>query len=216
MEAQQIRDTDALRRLVPRAASGQRILLGVVGAPGAGKTTLASALVALGPRASAHVPMDGFHLADRALNALGLLERKGAPETFDAHGYAALLARVRRNPGHIVYVPAFERTLEQPLANALPVAPSASLVVTEGNYLLLDAPGWREAREQLDEVWFVDGDQEVRRRRLVDRHIRFGKDARAAEEWVQRVDEPNAALVEATRSAADRIVDLSQWQPAES
>lgn len=211
MEAERIRDMEGLRRLVPRAASGQRIMLGIVGAPGVGKTTLASALVALDPDVSAHLPMDGFHLADQALSVLGLLDRKGAPETFDAHGYAALLARVRSDPDHVVYAPAFERTLEQPLANALPIPPSASLVVTEGNYLLLDAPGWREARKQLDEVWFVDGDQEIRRRRLIDRHIRFGKDTSAAEEWVQRVDEPNAALIEATRRAADRVVDLSQW-----
>lgn len=211
MEAVRVRDTDGLRRLRPDAAPGQRLLLGIVGAPGAGKSTLAAALVALDPAVTAQVPMDGFHLADQALSALRLLDRKGAPETFDAYGYAALLARIRSRPDHVVHAPAFERTLEQPLANALPVLPSASLLVTEGNYLLLDAPGWREAREQLDEVWFVDVDPDLRRRRLVERHILFGKAPDAAEEWVRRVDEPNAALVDSTRSAADRVLDLSGW-----
>ncbi|WP_338064894.1 hypothetical protein [Arthrobacter ruber] len=90
--------------------------------------------------------------------------------------------------------------------------PAASLLITEGNYLLLDGPGWRKARQQLDEVWFIDVDPDVRRRRLITRHILFGKDPAAAEEWVRRVDEPNAELVAATRHRADRILDLSNWQ----
>lgn len=198
-----------LEPLLPRTAGG-RPILGIVGAPGAGKSTVAAAIAALDP-AFTQVPMDGFHLADQALIRLGLLARKGAPETFDAHGYAALLERLRTRPDHTVYAPAFERTLEQPLANALPVPPSSSLLVTEGNYLLLDAPGWRKARGQLDAVWFIDVDPEVRRRRLVARHIQFGKSPAAAQEWMKRVDEPNADLVEATRSAADLVLDCSGW-----
>jgi pantothenate kinase len=207
-----VRSAAELRGILPRPKDGGRALLGIVGAPGAGKSTVAAAVAALGPAAHALVPMDGFHLADQALTGLGLLDRKGAPETFDAHGYAALLARLRSRPDHTVYAPAFERDLEQPLANALPVPPSSTLLVTEGNYLLLEEPGWQDARDLLDEVWFIDVDPEVRRRRLLARHILFGKTPAAAEEWVRRVDEPNGALVAATRDRADRVLDVSEWR----
>lgn len=181
-----------------------RRIIGVAGAPGSGKTTYATALAAeLG---AAYLPMDGFHLADLALDALGLRGRKGAPETFDAHGYAALLRRVREERDHVVWAPGFERDLEQPLAGALAVPPDAEVVVTEGNYLLLDQPAWRAVRAELDECRFLDVDDTVRRARLVARHVRFGKTPAEAEEWVARVDEPNAALVLASRSRADRVV----------
>ncbi|MHA7210044.1 nucleoside/nucleotide kinase family protein [Arthrobacter sp. MDT1-65] len=212
MDRLSVRNAVELRGILPRPVSGGRALLGIVGAPGAGKSTVAAAVAALDPASHALVPMDGFHLADQALAGLGLLDRKGAPETFDAHGYAALLARLRAHPDHTVYAPAFERDLEQPLANALPVPPSSSLLVTEGNYLLLEGPGWQDARNLLDEVWFIDVDPDLRRRRLVARHILFGKTPAAAEEWVRRVDEPNGALVAAGRERADRVLDVSSWQ----
>jgi pantothenate kinase len=187
-----------------------RRLIGIAGAPGAGKTTYAERLVAESERSgvrAAYVPMDGFHLADSALAALGLLDRKGAPETFDAWGYADLLHRLRERPDHVVWVPGFERVLEQPLAGAIGVGPEASLVVTEGNYLLLDRPEWREVRAQLDEVWFLDGPDDARRERLIARHVEFGKSRAEAEAWVARVDDTNAALVAASRERADRLLD---------
>ncbi|PKW27702.1 nucleoside/nucleotide kinase family protein [Phycicoccus duodecadis] len=200
---------DLAEALVP--SGGGRALLGVCGVPGAGKSTLAEALVAElarrhGPGFVAHVPMDGYHLADVQLERLGLRDRKGAPETFDALGYAALLRRLREDVERDVYAPDFERTLEQPIAGAMVVPGGSRLVVTEGNYLLLDDPGWREARAALDAVWFVDGDDEVRRSRLVARHVAFGKTPEAAAAWVSAVDEPNAAMVRAGRGAADRVV----------
>jgi pantothenate kinase len=152
--------------------------------------------------------MDGFHLADEALRSLGFLDRKGAPETFDAWGYAALLRRVRSRPDHVVWAPGFERVLEQPLAAAVPVGPEAELVATEGNYLLLERPEWRAVRAELDEVWFLDCPDDVRRERLVARHIEFGKSPAEAEAWVTRVDDANAALVAAGRDRADRVVTL--------
>ena len=183
-----------------------RRMIGITGAPGAGKTTYAVALAA--SEGGVHLPMDGFHLADVSLDRLGLRSRKGAPETFDAHGYAALLARLRAETPEVVYAPAFERDLEQPLAGAIAIPPEAGLVVTEGNYLLLDEPGWREARAQLDEVWFLDEDEDLRRSRLVARHIEFGKTPEETAAWVARVDDANAALVRQTRDRADRVVDL--------
>lgn len=199
-----------------RAAESQerpeRRIIGVVGAPGAGKSTFADALAqAIGPGA-AGLPMDGYHLADVELERLGLRSRKGAPETFDAYGYAALLARVRAREPHIVYAPGFERVLEQPIAGALPIGPEPDVVITEGNYLLLDEPGWRRARSRMDEVWFVVTGEELRLRRLVERHVRFGKSPETARRWVEEVDQPNALRVAACQDRADLVVDLRQWE----
>jgi pantothenate kinase len=183
-----------------------RRILGLTGPPGAGKTTYAERLVAEAGVPAAYLPMDGFHLADVALHRLGLLDRKGAPETFDAWGYAALLQRVR-TARETVWAPGFERDLEQPLAGAIAIEPGTELVVTEGNYLLLDRPEWRAVRAQLDEVWFLAVPDDVRRLRLVARHASYGKTPAEAEAWVARVDDVNAELVLATRPRADRTVD---------
>lgn len=200
-----------------------RAILGIAGAPGAGKTTLTAALLAgivheAGPELAAHVPMDGFHLADAQLQRLGLSARKGAPETFDVAGYAAMLARLRSETGNAVYAPGFERSLEQPVAAALVVPAGARLVVTEGNYLLLRRPEWRAARTALDAVWWVETPDPVRTRRLVDRHIQFGKAPDEAVAWVAEVDEANAQLVRSTGDAPDQVVRESAdgtWHLAE-
>ena len=194
--------------LVERAPGG-RVLIGLAGEPGAGKSTLADALAArLQPRTTV-VPLDGFHLADAELQRQGLLRRKGAPETFDAWGYAALLGRLRDRPPHTVYAPGFERDLEQPLAGAIAVVPEVQVVLTEGNYLLLDRPEWRAGRARLDEAWYVGVEGELRRTRLVDRHVRFGKAQAEAERWVAEVDDPNAVLVAQSRQRADLVVEIS-------
>lgn len=180
-------------------------LLGITGAPGVGKTTVAAALAH--DLQSPVVPMDGFHYADVELVRRGLRDRKGAPETFDAEGYAALLARVRAGEDDVV-APMFERDLEQPIAGAIAV-PASGPVVTEGNYLLLDEPRWHGVRRQLDVVWHLHVDDAVRRERLVARHVEFGKAPDEARAWVARVDDANAALVEAARGRADLVVELT-------
>lgn len=190
--------------MIPSVPSGTR-LLGLTGAPGAGKSTLALAL------GLPVVPMDGFHYADVELGRRGLLDRKGAPETFDAEGYAALLRRVRAGEQEVV-APMFERDLEQPIAGAIPV-PAIGTVVTEGNYLLLDEPRWRAVRAEIEVVWHLTVDDDVRRERLVARHVAFGKSPADARAWVERVDEANARHVEAARDRADAVVDLSAWAP---
>jgi pantothenate kinase len=189
----------------------RRVVLGIAGAPGAGKSTLAEALVdgvarARGADWVAHVPMDGFHLADVQLDRLGSRGRKGAPDTFDAEGYAALLRRLVDEPESWVYAPGVERTLEQPNAAAMVVPPAARLVVTEGNYLLLPEARWQRARAALAQVWFVTGDDDLRRSRLVERHVTFGKEPDDAVAWVEQTDEANALLVAAAADSADRVV----------
>jgi pantothenate kinase len=190
-----------------------RVVLGIVGAPGAGKSTLTDLLLArlrdsLGQDAVGHLPMDGFHLADVQLDRLGRRDRKGAPDTFDVDGYVAALQRLHSAPESVLYVPGFERDLEQPIAAALAIPPSARLVITEGNYLLRSSGGWEDVRPLLAEVWFVEVDDDVRRERLVRRHEQFGKSPTEARAWVERSDDPNADLVIAGRTAADLVVRL--------
>lgn len=202
-----------LSGLVDRAAAvaarGGRAILGITGPPGACKSTLTATLLAeLGPEVG-HLPMDGFHLADVQLDRLGLRDRKGAPETFDVDGYVAALSRLHSLPDSVLYVPSFERDLEQPIAAAIAIPPSARLVITEGNYLLLPDNGWEHVRPLLAECWYVDLADDVRRERLVSRHAAFGKPPDAAREWVERSDEANARLVAATRDTADHVVSLT-------
>ncbi|MEJ8811517.1 nucleoside/nucleotide kinase family protein [Variovorax ureilyticus] len=200
----------ALARIDRLLAGGQRRLLGLVGAPGSGKSTLAQALLAaLSPGRAQVVPMDGFHLANVELRRLGRADRKGAPDTFDSAGYVALLRRLReQREEETVYAPEFRREIEEPIAGAIAVLPQTQLVITEGNYLLLREGPWAGAAPLLDEVWYVDVDDDLRRERLVRRHEQFGRSRDAALAWVAHTDEPNARRIAATQDRAQHVIRL--------
>ncbi|GAA2346337.1 nucleoside/nucleotide kinase family protein [Saccharopolyspora halophila] len=189
------------------ASTGRRRILGITGPPGSGKGTLAEKLrTELGP-AAVVVPMDGFHLAEAELHRLGRRDRKGAPDTFDAAGYAALLQRLRTPGEHPIYAPEFHREVEESYAGSIAVGPEVPLVITEGNYLLLDEGPWSEVRGLLDEAWFLDPPHEELVSRLLARHTGHGKTPSAAREWVKTTDLPNAARIAPTRARADLVID---------
>ncbi|HEX6955031.1 MAG TPA: nucleoside/nucleotide kinase family protein [Agromyces sp.] len=201
------------------AASADRVLIGITGSPGAGKSTLADAVAAElnraeGPGFAVHLPMDGFHLANATLDRLGLRDRKGAPETFDGWGFAALLARVTSETDRTVYAPGFERAVDEPVAAEIAIEPSARIVLVEGNYLLVDAEPWRHVDDLLHESWFVAATEEDRVRRLVARHTGFGRTPEAARAWALEVDGANARLIEPTIARADVVVSGATWEVA--
>ena len=199
-------DASYLQRIDTLLSGGQRVLLGIVGAPGAGKSTVAQALHTHFADISQIVPMDGFHLAQAELERLGRAQRKGAPDTFDSAGYAALLQRLRQQPAdEVVYAPDFRRDWEEPIAGAIAVHPHTPLLICEGNYLLLDEGHWARIPALLDEVWYVDVPDALRRERLVNRHVQFGRTPEAAMAWVQDTDEPNARRIAQGRARADVV-----------
>lgn len=199
-------DPDLLGRAERLAGEGSRRILGITGPPGAGKSTLAEALAAhLGHRARL-VGMDGFHLAEAELDRLGRRERKGAPDTFDALGYVALLRRLRAAEEPVVYAPHFDRSIEEAIAGSVPVPREVPLVITEGNYLLVDDGPWAAVRPLLDECWYVEPDDEERLQRLIARHERFGRSPDEARERSVGPDQRNAEVIAETRARADLVV----------
>lgn len=176
-----------------------RRLIGIVGPPGVGKSTLAERLAAADPGAVA-LPMDGFHLPQSRLRELGRRERMGAPDTFDVDGFARVLRALRSH--ETVIAPSFDRSIEEPVPGAITIGRVIHTVYVEGNYLLV----WEDVAELLDETWYLELDPEVRRRRLIDRHIASGKSPDAAAAWVADVDEPNARLIAASAARATRTV----------
>jgi pantothenate kinase len=197
-------------RLLARPTA-TRVIVGICGAPGAGKSTFAALLAdelnAVAPGTAAVVPMDGFHLASSVIAVDDRSTRRGAPDTFDPDGYSALMRRLRDNVEPMVYAPEYRREIEDPVAGAIAVPSSCRVVITEGNYLLHPDPVWSRVRACLDEVWFLEApSDEVRVGRLLERHERFGKSPERALAHVQDTDERNASLVAGHREGADLIL----------
>ena len=199
-----------LDRALALAVRPGRTILGIAGPPAAGKSTLAERLLMELGAAAAYVPLDGFHLAHQLLVENGTVERKGAPDTFDAAGYVALLRRLRDPAEGTVYAPRFDRDIEDSIANAIAVPPGVPLVITEGNYLLLRSGPWAQVADLLDEVWYIELAEDTRLRRLIGRHMEFGRDSAEARDRATGSDQRNAVLIEAGRDYASLVVSVGR------
>jgi len=201
----------AYDRAVDLAIRQRRSILGITGAPAAGKSTyaeqLTAKLIADGYKA-ALVPMDGYHLAQSVLEELGLAAVKGAPHTFDGYGFVALLRRLKESPDEQIWAPRFDRGLEDSIAASIGVAPEVTLIVTEGNYLLFDEMPWATIRTLVDQCWYVEVPERLRHERLEARHRRYGRSPEEAHERTYGSDERNAQLIAATARSADAIIQL--------
>ena len=189
--------------------SSERVLIGIIGKPGAGKSTLSKFLMSkLSKELVTVVPMDGYHLSNRVLKDLKRADRKGAPDTFDVAGFISLVRRIRSEQTQNIYYPIFDRAIEESIAAQGVVTSATKVVIIEGNYLLHDEGGWEVLNDLLDESWMVDVDDDKRISRLISRHIAYGKDPAAAKAWAKGTDEVNAKLIERGRTRADFVVAI--------
>jgi pantothenate kinase len=189
--------------------SSERVLIGIIGKPGAGKSTLSKSLMGkLSKELVTVVPMDGYHLSNKVLKDLKRSDRKGAPDTFDVAGFVSLVKRIRSEQSQNIYYPIFDRAIEESIAAQGVVTSATKVVIIEGNYLLHDEGGWEVLNDLLDESWMVDVDDDKRISRLISRHIAYGKDPEAAKAWAKGTDEVNAKLIERGRTRADFVVAI--------
>lgn len=195
-----------------RLKEGERYMIGIVGYPGAGKSTV-SEWLHHGvndrlPGQAKVVPMDGYHRSNEWLEEKGLRALKGIPDTFDSAAFVALLQRLRATTDQNVYCPRFDRSIEASIPDDIVVTPEHKLCLVEGNYLLFDKDPWHKCKEYFDEVWFIDTTFDTIYPRLVERHIQGGKTPEGAKEKVESTDMPNARLIEKTRARASRIIKV--------
>lgn len=206
--------TELADEIRARAAGVPRYLVGIAGAPGSGKSTLAAELATALGAGAAVLPMDGFHLDNARLMARGLFERKGAPETFDVDGFIDLLARVRAGGAHTA--PTFDRATDRVIPGGEVISESARIIIVEGNYLLLDAPGWRRVRDLLDLTILLDEPDAVLEQRLVARWLEYGLTPEAAAERARRNDLANARIVREMSRRPDIIVSTGDATPGQA
>ena len=184
-------------------------LIGIVGKPGAGKSTLSQFISeSINSRQLAVLPMDGFHLSNAVLAELHRADRKGAPDTFDVAGFIALLTRIRNEEDSHIYYPIFDRSIEESIAAQGVISSETKVVIVEGNYLLHQEDGWQNVAKILHETWYIDIDDELRKERLIARHIAYGKSKSAAEQWARGSDERNAELIALGAERADYVIRL--------
>ncbi|WP_298679586.1 phosphoribulokinase [uncultured Lentibacter sp.] len=196
--------TKLLELITTRAKGRMRCLVAIAGPPASGKTTLASALAArLGPVASV-LPMDGFHLDNTELRARGLLERKGAPETFDAQGFAELLARVRTEPE--LQFPTFDRQADCTRPDAGQLSAHTRIVLVEGNYLLLRSPPWDSLETLFDMTVALEVARDTLERRLLARWLQHGLSPQDARARVLNNDMKNADFVTQNARPAEIVL----------
>jgi len=198
---------DQLTQRLAADDAPERLLVGLVGAPGSGKSTIAADLEGRLKEADLFaglVAMDGFHLSNAVLNELDRHHRKGAPDTFDVEGYLAALDRVRADGAHQVFVPVYRRDLHESVS-AGGVVSGTGVVVTEGNYLALETRGWGAVRERIDLLIHIDVPEEELVVRLINRHEDFGRNALDAGHWVRTVDLPNARLIATSVHRCDEV-----------
>ena len=202
---------DLVERARALAVPGQRHLLGITGAPGAGKSKVAQDLIdKLGYDLAAFVPMDGFHLSNHTLITWRRRGRKGAWDTFDADGYVHLLRRLRDQEEEIVHAPDFNRDVDESIGSALPIRREVPLIVTEGNYLLSDLGGWAGVAPLLDESWYLQIDEATRLQRLTYRHQRHGMNHEQADAWARTTDQANAVLIAQCMPRADLVITMAE------
>ena len=188
----------------------RRSLTAIAGAPGSGKSTFAEALAAKlnaeAPDSAAVLPMDGYHLDDRVLVPRGLRPRKGSPETFDVAGLYHILRRLKANDEAEIAVPVFDRDLEIARAGARLIPRAVRHLIVEGNYLLLDRPGWSALLPLFDTTVMISVPEMVLRERLVERWRFYALPPEEIAAKVEANDLPNGRLVSTASAEAEFVL----------